>query len=185
MRHLGTKRLETKRLILRPFVPEDALPMFQNWAGDPEVTRYLTWLAHQSVSITRALIDRWIKSYDEPNYYQWAIELKSLGEPIGSISAVKIHENDGSVEIGYCIGRPWWGQCLMPEAVRALMDYLFDSIGVSRIIACHHPENLKSGRVMQKCGMAYNGKRYTDEKERELCWYSIDKDLYKQYTEKV
>ena len=54
MKHKGTVRLETERLILRPFTPEDALPMFRNWASDEEVTRFLTWPAHKDVEVTAA-----------------------------------------------------------------------------------------------------------------------------------
>ena len=92
MEHIGTKPLETERLILRPFVQEDAAPMFHNWASDPEVTRFLTWPTHSDISVTIATINSWVKRYDDPAYYHWAIELKALGEPIGSISGVKIDE---------------------------------------------------------------------------------------------
>ena len=100
MEHIGTKRLETERLILRPFVTEDAAPMFRNWASDPEVTRYLTWPAHSNLSFTSAVISSWINRYDDSSYYHWTIELMSLGEPIGSISGVRVDEASRSVEIG-------------------------------------------------------------------------------------
>ena len=178
MNHLGTKNLETERLILRPFVPEDAVCMFKNWASDPEVTKYLTWPTHESVTITQAVIGRWVRSYGEPSYYHWTIHLKSLNEPIGSISGVKIDESKRSVEVGYCIGRSWWGQGLVAEAVRALLAFFFEEVGFDRVEACHHPDNPNSGRVMQKCGMIYEGKWFKEDKGRELCWYSIDRELY-------
>ena len=178
MNHIGTKPLETDRLILRPFVPEDAAPMYRNWARDPEVTRYLTWPAHESPAVTQRVIDSWVKRYDDPAYYHWTIELKSLGEPIGSISGVKIDEGDGSVEIGYCIGRPWWGQGIVAEAVLALMGFFFEQVGVERVKACHHPDNPNSGRVMQKCGMTCQGTWYQEDKGRTLCWYAIEREEY-------
>ena len=178
MNHIGTKRLESDRLILRPFIPEDEAPMFRNWASDPLVTRYLTWPAHSNPSITRRVISNWIESYRKPSYYQWAIELRSLGEPIGSISGVKIDEKTGTVEIGYCIGRPWWGQGLVAEAVRALMAFFFEQVGVRRVIACHHPDNPNSGRVMQKCGMTYDGVWSKEGASIELKWYSLSKEEY-------
>lgn len=178
MNHIGTKRLETDRLILRPFIPEDDAPMFRNWASDPMVTRYLTWSHHTDASVTRESIERWIERYREPSYYHWAIELKSLGEPIGSISGVRIDEGTCSVEIGYCIGRPWWGQGLVAEAVRALMAFFFDQVGVQRVMACHHPDNPNSGRVMQKCGMTYDGAWSRDEASVDLKWYSLSREEY-------
>ena len=93
MNHKGTKRIETKRLILRPFRMEDAEPMYRNWASDQEVTRYLTWNAHTSVEDTKQILTSWTESYSGPANYQWAIELKETGEPIGSIAAVEMNEN--------------------------------------------------------------------------------------------
>ena len=185
MNHLGTKRLETERLVLRPFVPEDADSMFRNWASDPEVTKYLTWPAHESVSFTRTVIERWIRSYGDPSYYHWTIQLKSLSEPIGSISGVKIDEEKESVEVGYCIGRRWWGQGLVAEAVQALMTFFFEEVGFDRVEACHHPDNPNSGRVMQKCGMTYKGTWFQEDKGRELCWYSIEKGTYLKNKERM
>lgn len=178
MDHLGTKRLETRRLILRPFVPEDEAPMYRNWASDPLVTRYLTWPAHQSPAVTRMVIEKWIESYAQPSYYQWAIELKAIGEPIGSISGVKIDEATRTVEVGYCIGRPWWGHGLVAEAVRALMAFFFEEVGMDRVVACHHPDNPNSGRVMQKCGMTFEGARPREGYDVELSWYGISREQY-------
>lgn len=179
MNHFGTVRLETERLILRQFLPEDAEPMFRNWAGDPAVTKYLTWPAHQSLSVTQMVVKSWIENYADPKYYQWAVELKAIAEPIGSISGVKIEEAIGSVEIGYCIGRAWWGQGLVAEAVQALFDFYFEQVGVDRIEACHHPDNPNSGRVMQKCGMLYQGLWAKEGKNVKLCWYAVSKEAYK------
>jgi len=178
MNHLGTVRLETDRLVLRPFTTKDAVPMFRNWAGDPMVTRYLTWPNHSDISVTAKVIESWIKQYRDSNYYQWAIELKSIAEPIGSISGVKIDESDRSVEIGYCIGQSWWGQGLVAEAVRALMAFFFERVGVHQVKACHHPDNPNSGRVMQKCGLSYDGTRSKEENGIELRWYSLSREEY-------
>ena len=61
--------------------------MFRTWASDEEVTRFLTWPAHEDVKVTSCIIADWYKGYEAPDYYQWAIELKETGEPIGSIAA--------------------------------------------------------------------------------------------------
>ena len=178
MEHIGTKPLETERLILRSFVQEDAAPMFHNWASDPEVTRFLTWPTHSDLSVTTATVNSWVKRYDDPAYYHWTIELKALGEPIGSISGVKIDEISRSVEIGYCIGRPWWGQGLVAEALRALLSFFFEQVGMDKVIACHDPNNPNSGRVMQKCGMTFTGYGPKEGMDRELCWYAIEREEY-------
>ena len=89
MEHKGTKIIETERLILRPFRAEDAEPMLRNWASDPEVAKFLTWPTHESVEVSKQVIGSWCEKSDDHKYYNWAIELKSIHEPIGSISAVK------------------------------------------------------------------------------------------------
>ena len=91
MKHCGTKRLETERLILRRFAPSDAEAMYKNWASDSEVTRFLTWPAHGSAEVSRRVLETWAAQYENDDYYQWAIVLKENGDgPIGSISAVVI-----------------------------------------------------------------------------------------------
>ena len=92
MNHKGTKQLETVLLILRPFRMADADAMYRNWASDPGVTRYLTWNPHTSAEDSKQVLASWTESYSNPAYYQWAIVLKALGEPVGSISAVTINE---------------------------------------------------------------------------------------------
>ena len=108
MKDLGTKRLETERLILRRFTLEDAEKMYENWAGDPEVTKFLTWPTHESAEISRQILKEWVAAYDNPEIYQWCIEEKESGEPVGSIAVVSRNEKAQSCEIGYCISRSRW-----------------------------------------------------------------------------
>ena len=156
MEHKWTKEIETERLILRKFTLADAPAMYERWASDPEVTKYLTWQPHRSVEDTRAILSAWIPEYDKDDYYQWAIELKSVGI-IGSIAVVNIHESVKEAELGYCIGRAYWGKGIMPEAVKAVINFLFDEAGFRRVMAKHDTANPNSGRVMEKAGMRYEG----------------------------
>ena len=133
MNKTGTQRIETHRLILRRYRIEDAEDMFNNWASDPEVTKFLTWPAHSSIDVTRRILNTWISYYDDGGFFQWAIELKETGRVIGNIAVVRLEEAIGEAEIGYCMGRAWWGQGIMPEALRAVVDYLFDTAGIDRI----------------------------------------------------
>ena len=159
MDHKGTVRLQTQRLILRRFAPEDAAAMYANWASDPEVTRYLTWPPHSSAELTGKLLALWIPQYDEPDHYNWAMELRETGELIGNISVVRVIEPIAEAEMGWCMGQRWWGKGYMPEAARAVFRFLFDEVGFNRITAAHDVENPKSGRVMQKVGMRFEGIR--------------------------
>lgn len=94
MEHKGTVRLETQRLILRPFVRDDCRAIYENWASDKRVTEFLRWEAHDDVSVTEKVLGYWITGYKDPAFYQWAIVLKSLGEPIGTISVVDMDEKN-------------------------------------------------------------------------------------------
>ena len=172
MTHQGTKRLETERLVLRPFVVEDAQAMYDNWASDPEVTRYLMWPTHPNVAVSEMVLRDWVAQYDKPTYYQWAIVLKDRGdEPIGSISVVQdIDDRVRSAHVGYCIGRSWWHQGVTSEAMKCVMDFLFDEVGVQRVEARHDTRNPHSGAVMRKCGMKYEGThRNADWNNQGLC----------------
>ncbi len=157
MKHLGTQQMETRRLILRRAQAGDAQAMFDNWGSDPEVTKHLTWPTYTSIEPAYDILDSWIASYEQPDFYQWMIVPKNFGAPIGSISVVHHKDSISSAEIGYCIGRRWWHQGIMTEALQAVIDYLFDAVGMNRIEAWHDVKNPHSGAVMRKCGMVYEG----------------------------
>ena len=133
--HKGTQTIETPRLILRRAVREDAQAMLRNWASDPEVTKFLTWPTHDSIDVTRTVLESWLAEYEKDNYYQWMIVLKEIGEPIGSISVVRQNQRVEAAEIGYCIGSAWWHQGIMSEALAAVINYLFTEVGMNRITA--------------------------------------------------
>lgn len=183
MKHCGTQQLETNRLILRRFVIEDAAAMYRNWASDAEVTKYLTWPTHANLEVTQYVIKDWINSYADEQFYQWAIVLKENGnEPIGSIAVVDKKEKSATVHIGYCIGRKWWHQGITSEALKAVMDFLFNVVGAKRIEARHDPRNPNSGNVMKKCGMQYEGTlRSSDWNNQgicDACYYALLKSEY-------
>lgn len=177
MKHLGTLEIETHRLILRRFTMDDAQTMYDNWASDPEVTKFLTWPAHDSVEVTKRVLSDWVANYERPDNYQWAIEFKELGQPIGSISVVSHNDKAELVHIGYCLGKRWWHKGIMSEALQAVMDFLFDEVGANRIESRHDPRNPHSGAVMRKCGMKYEGTlRKSDWNNQGICdasWYAF------------
>ena len=155
MEHKGTKRIETERLILRPFVPEDDEAAFRNWMSDARVTKYLRWTPHRDISDTREILRSWIAAYAESDFYQWAIVPRDEGEPVGTISVVDMDERAAKLHIGYCIGAAWWGRGYTAEAFSALLPFFFDEVGAGRVESMHDPNNPNSGRVMQKCGLKH------------------------------
>lgn len=178
MRHVGTRQLETERLILRRFTIDDAAAMYANWASDDEVTRFLTWPPHANVEVSRAVLQDWVQSYAESSFYQWAIVPKdNTGAPVGSISAVEVNDDIDAVQIGYCIGKSWWRKGITSEALRAVMDFFFESVGANRVGCKHDPNNPHSGMVMQKCGMRYEGTMRGAARNNQgicdVCWYAM------------
>jgi ribosomal-protein-alanine N-acetyltransferase len=157
MKHLGTKELKTKRLVLRRFTIGDAEKMFANWANDNEVTKYLVWPSHTDINVTKNVLEQWIQNYERNDFYQWAIVPKEINEPIGSISVVKQQDEIKMVHIGYCIGKKWWNKGITSEALNVLIKFFFEEVGVNRIESKHDPNNQNSGKVMAKCGMRYEG----------------------------
>ncbi len=181
MKHCGTKGLETQRLVLRRYLNSDAAAMFNNWASDSEVTKFLMWQPHESSKVSQSIIGDWLKLYDDEKYYHWAIVLKENGdEPIGDIAVVHMDEAVSMVHIGYCIGKKWWHQGITSEALKAVMDFLFDEVDANRIESRHDPRNPNSGGVMKKCGMKYEGTlRRSDWNNQgicDACYYALLKE---------
>lgn len=148
--------LETKRLILRPWEEEDAEILYQ-YAKDPEVGPRAGWPVHTSVENSREIIRDVLAA---PETY--AVVLKKTGEPVGSVG-LKIGRESGiqgmepdEAEIGYWIGVPYWGQGLIPEAVRELMRYGFEELKLKALWCGYFDGNEKSRRVQEKCGFRYH-----------------------------
>lgn len=157
LNHIGTRILETDRVILRPFTEGDAADMFRNWASDDEVTQFLTWPTHTELRVTEGIVAIWASRNGDPENYQWAITIKESGEVIGSLSLMNLDNRNESCEVGYCIGKRWWNRGIMTEILREVIRFGFQEVGFERIAARHDITNPASGRVMEKCGMQYEG----------------------------
>ena len=183
MQHLGTKELQTDRVYLRRLRKEDAQMMYDNWASDSEVTRYLTWDPHTSPEETAQLLAMWEAEYVNPQYYHWAMWHKESHTLIGSISVVSINEETESAMIGYCMSPKFWNQGIMTETVKAVNTFLLKEVGFHRVEAYHHVKNPASGKVMAKSGMIFEGVRRGAVKHRgeyiDVANYAIlQKDLH-------
>lgn len=185
MKHLGTKELQTDRLLLRRFHLGDAQAMYHNWAGDPDVTRFLSWPTHQNAEISERVLEDWISHYSEADYYQWAVVLKEYGNlPIGSIGVVNSNEKIEMVEVGYCIGKKWWNQGVTSEALSAVIRFFLNEVGINRVESRHDTNNANSGKVMLKCGMKHEGiKRQADWNNQGLNDTSLYAVLASDYAE--
>lgn len=176
-----SKTIETERLILRKFKLDDAQQLFDNYGSHEVVTKFLTWKPHSSIEVTKDYLSNVvIPEYEQEYTYRWAIVLKENNEVIGCIDVVHKNIPKTSAELGYVLSDYHWGKGIMPEAARAVIAYLFDE-GFHRITAVHDVENPKSGRVMQKAGMEYEGtlRQYERRSDGHFCdckLYSIIKN---------
>lgn len=158
MKKIGTQSIETKCLLLRPFLESDAQAMYDNWASCPDNVLHVTWDAHESPEVTKQSIARWVENYQNLDFYKWAICLKENPDSvIGDISVVDMDEAVNACEVGYILSKDYWGQGLMTEALKAVLNYLLQDAGFNRVTARFVTANPASGRVMAKAGMSYEG----------------------------
>lgn len=184
MNYKGTTKLETERLILRKFKITDAQDMFDNYASSDNVTKYMTWETHKNIDVTKEYLQSLTESYSDGKVFDWAIKLKSENKVIGSISAKNLNENISKIEIGYCIGEKWWNHGIVTEALKEIIRFLSEEVDINRIEAYHDIRNPASGRVMQKCGMKFEGilrQAYPSKNDVvDVCTYSILKSDIKK-----
>ncbi len=147
--------LETERLILRPWKESDAESLYE-YAKDPDVGPIAGWPTHQSVEESRTVIK---EEFSIPECY--AICEKENDIAIGAI-ALKLNgqtdmtERDDECEVGYWLGKPFWGRGYMPEAAREIIRHGFEDLGMTTIWCGYYDGNEKSRRVQEKVGFIYH-----------------------------
>lgn len=147
--------LETLRLRLRVPTLDDTDAVFDAYAADPEVTRFMLWRPHTSTEDTRDFLAEAVTCWRlGEDHRPWAIERSTDGAVIGMIGAtVRGH----SVEVGYVLARACWGQGLIPEALNAVCDAAFEDPAIHRVWAVCDFENVRSARVLEKAGLRFEG----------------------------
>ncbi|MBR4474715.1 MAG: GNAT family N-acetyltransferase [Oscillospiraceae bacterium] len=149
--------LKTERLILRRWEDSDAESMFE-YAKDPDIGPIAGWPAHQSMEESRDAIRNVLHGKEA-----YAICLKEDNKAIGAIELklngrTDMTERDDECEVGYWIGKPFWGQGLMPEAVKEILRHAFEDIGMTKVWVGYYEGNTKSKRVQEKAGFRYQRK---------------------------
>ncbi len=173
--------LKTDRLLLRPFILADA-PAVQRLAGDRDIASTTLSIPHP---YEVGMAEQWINAlqgrFEQGDFVNFAVVLLADGALIGSIG-LQINQAHENAELGFWIGKPYWGNGYCTEAARAVLRYGFTRLGLHRIAAHHLSRNPASGRVMAKIGMQYEG----CERQRIKKWgvfedvkmYAILKDEY-------
>ena len=146
--------LETERLILRRWEESDAEDLYK-YASNPDVGPIAGWPPHQSLDESKDVIKNVFNGKEA-----YAICLKEDGKAIGAIELklngyTDMTEKDDECELGYWIGKPFWGQGMMPEAANELLRHAFDDIGMSKVWCGYYEDNIKSKRVQEKVGFKY------------------------------
>lgn len=147
--------LKTERLVLRPWAKSDAKSLYE-YAKDPDIGHPAGWPAHKSVRDSRWII-RHILSADET----YAVCLRDDDRAIGSVGLIKpsqkrVKLSPNEMEIGYWIGKPFWGNGYIPEAARELLRHAFEDLGCTGIWCSWADYNDKSQRVQEKCGFVFH-----------------------------
>jgi [ribosomal protein S5]-alanine N-acetyltransferase len=149
--------IRTKRLELRPQTLDDAQAIFDSFASDPRVTRYMDWAPLQDVNPARAASRYAALAADMAagKRIAWVIRRLDEAQPCGKIE-LRIDGTDG--DIGYVLAASHWGRGIMPEAVNAVLGFA-KALGLSRIMGTCDPDNCASIRVLEKCGFHYIGRQ--------------------------
>ena len=146
--------IKTERLILRQPTFNDAKWIFEQYAGDLDVTKYLSWQPHKSITQTNKYIERCISSWVYSSAFPYILIRQDDGRLIGM---VEIRINNYKADLGYVLAKSVWGRGYMPEAVKALINWSLKQAEIYRVWAVCDLENTASIRVMEKVGMKREG----------------------------
>ncbi len=174
--------LQTERLLLRPMTLDDDQDMFE-YGSDPEMTRFTSWETHRSIEDARVFLQREVDGFDDVTGGAWGIEHRGDRKFIGAFGFILQPPEHQIQEIGFHLARKYWGQGLMTECAREVIRFSFDNLEVNRIQATCEPENIGSARVLEKCGLSYEGTlrawRLTKGRWLDMRMYSILKRDYR------
>lgn len=170
----------TPRLLLRRWTDDDLVPMAEINA-DPEVMRWIGDGAVRDLEETAEDIERWEEEWDDEGFGLFAVELLGSGELIGFAGLSVPHFLPGrshEVEIGWRLGRPFWGQGYASEAAHAVLEWALQDRGLDRVIAIAHISNTASENVMRKLGMSPESETDHPEYGVPLRVHAIDLSEY-------
>ena len=180
-RILKMPKIETERLILRKIIFEDAQDIFE-YAQVPEVTEFLVWDPHQTIQDSIDFIKFAEEKYASDEWIILGIELRENKKLIGTIDLRGWNGVSRCAETGYVISKEYWNKGIITEALQAVIKFSFEELQLNRLEAHCEEENVGSWRVMEKCGMKYEGtlreKVFVKDRYRSMKMYSILKSEY-------
>lgn len=156
--HIGTQTIETERLILRRFEYSDIDSMLRNWIADEQTQWDYGEPYYPTSDDVQKLFDtKYIVSYSCKDYYRWAVIEKTSSECIGQIAFFLVDSNNQHGEIEYVIGPAFQGKGYATEMTKAVIRFGFEKINFHRIEIDCRTVNEASRRVIEKCGLTYEG----------------------------
>jgi ribosomal-protein-alanine N-acetyltransferase len=155
---MGIPTIVTPRLILRPFTSQDAGSLHRVLGGR-DVLRYFPNPEPPTMERAERMIAHQLEHWRDYGYGWWAVELSATGEYTGWCGLQFLPETE-ETEVGYLLGRPFWGRGLATEAAQASVRHGFEVLGLETIVAIVHPENIASQRVIEKLGMSFTGQAH-------------------------
>lgn len=182
LHHVGTNTIETERLILRKFEYSDNASMQKNWISDENIQSMYREPVYNTTEEVKDLLDKYISSYKNSDYYRWAIIDKKSLECIGQIAYYFVDSKNEFAEIEYCIGSKFQNIGLATESTKAVIAYGFDKINFHKVQICTMSINPASKRVIEKCGFVYEGTLrdffFINGKRISRLYFSMLKDEY-------
>ncbi len=167
--------IETAYLLLRPFAPDDAETYYIQILSDPEVMKTLSTRKPIAYDLLPDIMERRRAHWEKYGFGLFAVTLKENGILIGHCGLIQMESID-EVEIGYALGKAYWGFGLATEAAKACLRFGFEEINLPRIIAVAFPDNTASLRVMEKIGLHYEKTTYVYDAEMPL--YALERSAY-------
>jgi [ribosomal protein S5]-alanine N-acetyltransferase len=155
----------TERLEIRAFEPTDLHALHAVY-GDPEVTRWMP--PYPTIEHTRRALEKHVAAGRAGGAALWAVVERSSGELIGDAGFAALDGVGPEIELGYTLGRRWWGRGYATEAARACLAEAFGPLGLKRVVAVVRPENDASIHVVEKLGMKHEGRRFAHGAEHLL-----------------
>jgi RimJ/RimL family protein N-acetyltransferase len=145
---------ETRRLLARPAAVSDAAAVFEHYACDPAVAKYMTWRPHRSIDETNEFLRRCEQVWVDGSAFPWSLWLKDSGEFAG---LVEIRVRGNSIDVGYALSQRWWRQGLMTEALTWVVKWALVQPEIFRVWATCDVDNVASARVLERVGMEREG----------------------------
>lgn len=176
---INIPKIETERLIIRKLEYSDKTDIF-SYACNPEVAKHVLWEAHQSEFETLEFLNLVYEGYNKNTSATWGIQIKDTNKIIGTVGFVSWDRGNNEAEIGYALSHEYWNKGIISEAVKEIINFGFTKMNLKKIIAECKPENIGSGKVLEKCGFKYDGiiknKMLIKGKFEDMRMYSILSD---------